>query len=278
MSSLEGKVALVTGAGNKRSIGRQVALRLVGEGADVAVNDVTAVPQSRFPGDEDWGGLAEVVKEIKAAGRQGLAVVGDVSSSGDVERMVAETLDKFGKIDILVHCAGIRGPADINVPDLDEASFNRVLDVNVRGTFLVTRAVSGHMLKDPEGKKIVVIGSVAGTFATPGSAAYATSKWAMVGFTKSLALELAPHHINVNIIHPDTVFTNVMDGVFADKAKEAGVSWEEIRKEKHAVMAKRSPWGRPGTAEEVADLVFFLVSDQSRYISGQVITISGGSH
>jgi len=276
MNSLEGKVALITGAGNKRSMGYQIAVRLAKEGANVVVNDIYAVPKSLFPGDENWGGLDEVVKEIKALGREALAVVADVSSSQDVDKMVSKTLGKFGKIDILVHCAATHGPMATKVVDLDEEVFKRIQAVNVTGTFLVSKAVAKHMIKDGEGKKIVIFSSVAGTFGVPGIAGYVASKWGIIGLAKSLALELAPYHINVNIINPGMIFTNISDEHFAAMAEANGTTWDEARKKNHAMVSSRNPWGRLGTTEEIADLVFFLVSGQSNYITGQAINISGG--
>jgi len=276
MNSLEGKVALITGAGNKRSMGHQIAVRLAKEGADVVVNDIYAVPKSLFPGDENWGGLNEVVKEIEVLGREALAVVADISNSQNVDKMVSKTLRKFGKIDILVHCAAIHGPMAINVVDLDEEAFERIQAVNLTGTFLVSKAVARHMIKDGEGKKIVIFSSLAGTFGVPGIAGYVASKWGIIGLAKSLALELAPYHINVNIINPGIVFTNIMDESFAEMAEADGITWDEARKKNQAMLSSRIPWGRAGTTEEIADLVFFLVSDQSNYITGQAINISGG--
>ncbi|MFC2070145.1 SDR family NAD(P)-dependent oxidoreductase [Chloroflexota bacterium] len=276
MGSLEGKVALVTGAGNKRSMGHQVALRLAREGAHLVVNDIYAVPKSLLPGDENWGGLDEVIKEINALNREALAVVADVSRSQDVDKMVSEILGKFGKIDILVHCAAIHGPMGTKVVDLDEEDFKRIQSVNVTGTFLISRAVARHMIKDGEGKKIVIFSSVAGTSGMPGIAGYVASKWGIIGLAKSLALELAPYHINVNIINPGMIFTNITDKHFAEMAEADGTTWDEAREKNHERANSRIPLGRLGTTEEVADLVSFLVSDQSNYITGQAISISGG--
>lgn len=276
MKSLEGKVALITGAGNKRSMGHQITLRLAREGANVAVNDICSVPKSLFPGDENWGGLDEVVQETKALGSEALAVVADVSSSRDVDKMVSETLEKFGKIDILVHCAATHGPMATKVVDLDEEAFKRIQAVNVTGTFLVSKAVARHMIKNGEGKKIVIFSSLAGTSGMPGIAGYVASKWSIIGLAKSLALELAPYHINVNVINPGMVFTNITDEYFTAMAEADGTTWEEARKKNHAMVSSRNPWGRIGTTEEIADLVFFLVSGQSNYITGQAINISGG--
>jgi len=283
MKSLEGKVALVTGAGSKRGMGHAVAVRLAREGADVVIIDKEIAPKSIWPGDENWGGLNDVAAEIKAEGREALVVVTDISSSKEVDEAVTKTLEKFGKIDILVHCAAIRGPVGPHIVELDEEIWRRVMDINLTGTFLISKAVSRTMIPDGEGKKIVIIASVAGTFGAPGSGSYCASKYGVIGLAKTLALELAKYKINVNIINPDTISTNLVDERMVARAKVEGVSVDEIIKrsesaEARAMMASRVPLGRNGTPEEVADLVFFLVSNQSSYITGDVIKIDGGAH
>jgi NAD(P)-dependent dehydrogenase (short-subunit alcohol dehydrogenase family) len=283
MKSLEGKVALVTGAGSKRGMGHAVAVRLAGEGADVVIIDKEIAPKSIWPGDENWGGLNDVAAEIKAEGREALAVVADISSSKEVDAAVTRALEKFGKIDILLHCAAIRGPVGPHIVELDEEIWRRVMDVNLTGSFLISKAVSRTMIPDGEGKKIVIIASVAGTFGAPGSSSYCASKYGVIGLGKTLALELAKYKINVNIINPDTISTNLVDERMVARAKAEDVSVDEIIKrsesaEARAMMANRVPLGRNGTPEEVADLVFFLVSNQSSYITGDVIKIDGGAH
>ncbi len=280
MSSLEGKVALVTGAGSIRGIGRAVAQRLAREGADVVVVDKEMAPKSIWPGEENWRGLEAVVEEIEAAGRKGLAIVADVSNSKDVDNIVAKTLAKFGKIDILVHCAAIRGPVGSTVVELDEEIWRRVIDVNLTGSFLISKAVARTMIANPEGKKIVIIASVAGTFGAPGSSSYCASKYGVIGLTKTLALELAPYKINVNAINPDTINTNLVDERIAAAAKAQGISVAEFLKKRaeQPQAGPRIPLGRLGEPREVADLVYFLVSDQSSYITGETINIDGGAH
>jgi len=283
MNSLEGKVAMITGAGSKRGMGHAIAVRLAREGADVVIIDKEIAPKSIWPGDENWGGLNDVAAEIKSEGREALAVVTDISSSKEVDEAVARALDKFGKIDILVHCAAIRGPVGPHIVELDEEIWRRVMDVNLTGSFLISKAVSRTMIPDGEGKKIVIIASVAGTFGAPGSSSYCASKYGVIGLAKTLALELAKYKINVNIINPDTISTNLVDERMVARAKAEGVSVDEVIKrsesaEARAMMANRVPLGRNGTPEEVADLVFFLVSNQSSYITGDVIKIDGGAH
>jgi NAD(P)-dependent dehydrogenase (short-subunit alcohol dehydrogenase family) len=281
MNSLEGKVALVTGAGSKRGMGRAVAVKLAREGANVVIIDKEIAPKSIWPGDENWGGLEDVAAEVKSESREALIVVTDISSSQQVNEAVAKALEKFGKIDILVHCAAIRGPVGVNIVDLDEDVWKRVMDVNLTGSFLISKAVAKTMIPDGEGKKIVIIASVAGTFGAPGSSSYCASKYGTIGLAKTLALELAQYKINVNIINPDTISTNLVDERVVAGARARGITLAEAIKEFEARSKEpntRVPLGRMGAPEEVADLVFFLVSDRSSYITGQEINIDGGAH
>jgi NAD(P)-dependent dehydrogenase (short-subunit alcohol dehydrogenase family) len=276
MKSLEGKVALVTGASSKRGMGHAIALRFAREGADVVVVDKIPAPQSLFPGDEGWGGLDEIVTEIESLGKKGLAVVADLSSSQEVDKTVAKILEKFGQIDILVHCAATRGPVATPVAELAESDWRTILDINLTGAFLVSKAVAKSMLNKGQGGKIVHIASLAGTRGVPGSGGYCASKWGVIGLVKTMAIELAPHNINVNAINPGGIITNLRDQAFAQMAKEQGISWEEARDRDWSKMISGIPMGRLGTTDEIADLAFFLASDQSTYITGETVNISGG--
>lgn len=276
MNSLEGKVAMVTGAASKRGMGHAIALRLAKEGADVVVTDKFAAPKSMFPGDEGWGGLDEIVGEIEAIGRKALAVTVDINTSQEIDAIVAKTLEKFGKIDILIHAAAIRGPVGVPIVDLTDKDIRDIIDIDLVGAFLICKAVGKAMVARNEGGKIVVICSSAGLKGVPGSAAYAAAKWGAIGMTKSLALEMAKYHINVNGINPSMFVTNLRDESFARMAGDQGITWEEARQKDQGALAKMIPWGRLGTAEEIADLAYFLVSDQSRYMTGEVIVLGGG--
>jgi len=276
MNNLEGKVALVTGAASKRGMGHAIALRLAGEGADVAVTDKFAAPRSLFPGDEGWGGLDEEAAEIKKLGRKALAVVADIADGQEVDKLVAETVKKLGKIDILVHCAAIRGPVGKPAVELSEAEWRVILDVNTTGAFLVSRAVARHMIARGQGGRILHIASMAGTHGVDGSIAYCASKYGVIGLVKTLALELGPHKINVNAINPGAIITNLRDETFQKRSQEQGVSWEEAQQADYAMMSKMIPLGRLGKVEEVADLAYFLVSDLSVYITGETVGIGGG--
>jgi NAD(P)-dependent dehydrogenase (short-subunit alcohol dehydrogenase family) len=274
--SLKGKVAFVTGAAAKRGMGHAIALRLAREGADVVLNDKFAAPKSMWAGDEDWKGLAEVVSEIEAMGRKALAVMGGVENLAEMEAAVKVGLDKFGKIDILVNCAGIRGTVGVPVVDGDEAEWRRIFEVNSIGPFVVSKAIAKDMIRRNQGGKIVHIASAAGKIGTPGSAAYAASKWAVIGLVESLALELAKHKINVNAINPGFFSTNLRDDDAMAKSTRAGMTVDEFREDEYKKLITMVPLGRMGRVEDIADLVFFLVSDQSDYMTGQAINITGG--
>ncbi len=275
-NSLNGKVALVTGAASKRGMGHAIALRLAEEGANVVVIDKYTAPKSLWPGDEEWKGLDEVVEEIKALGKRALAVVADVANIQEVNEAVNKALEKFGKIDILVHGAGIRGPVGVPVVESNEEDWRQLFNINTLGAFTLSKAVAKDMIRRNEGGKIVHIASAAGRIGAPGSAAYAASKWAVIGLVKSLALELAPYKINVNAINPGFFSTNLRDQDALEKSKKAGVTIEEYKKKEHGMLITMVPLGRMGTMEDITKLILFLVSDQSDYMTGQDINITGG--
>lgn len=273
---LDGKVAFITGAASKRGMGHAVALRFAEEGAKVVVTDKFAAPKSVWAGDEGWRGLDEVVDEIEARGSEGLAVVADISSSREIDDAVNQTLDRFGKIDILVSCGGIRGKVGVPVVESDDEEWHRMFNINTLGAFIVSRAVARDMIKRNEGGKIVLVASAAGRLGAPGSAAYAASKWAVIGLVKSLALELAPYKINVNAINPGFFATNLRDDDAETKARKAGIPIEEFRKDEYQMLTKMIPLGRMGTMEDITKLVLFLVTPESEYMTGQDINITGG--
>lgn len=273
---LDGKVAFITGAASRRGMGHAIALRFAEEGAKVVVTDKFAAPKSVWTGDEGWRGLDEVVEEIEARGGEGLAVVADISNSKEIDDAVKQAVDQFGKIDILVNCGGIRGTVGVPVVDGDEEEWRRMFNINTVGAFIVSKAIAKEMIKRNEGGKIVHIASAAGRIGAPGSAAYAASKWATIGLVKSLALELAPHKINVNAINPGFFATNLRDDDAETKSKKAGITIEEFRKDEYKMLTKMVPLGRMGTMEDITKLILFLVTPESDYMTGQDINITGG--
>jgi meso-butanediol dehydrogenase / (S,S)-butanediol dehydrogenase / diacetyl reductase len=274
----KGKKALVTGAGTKRGMGRAIALRLAQAGADVGILDKYAAPPSLFPGDETWGGLEEEVKEIKALGVDGFAVTADIASSKECNEAVAKVLGRFKTLDLFVHAAAIRGPVNVPVVDYTEQDWNDQMNVNLTGTFFITKPVVQHMVKRGGPGKIILISSVAAKIGVEKNAAYAASKHGTLGFTKSLALELAPLKINVNSICPGHINTNLRDHWIEEQAKIQGISTDEFRTKAYAQMATTVPLGRPGTADDIADVAMFLLSKQADYMTGQGVNVSGGNY
>ena len=279
MYDLSGKVAIVTGAGGRHGIGRAIALRLAQEGADVVGTDVQRSLDRMRPADRQagWQGLPSVVEEIEALGRQGLGLYSDVSDSAQVTDMVGRTLERFGRIDILVNNAGSQpGPDRVLVVELEESAFDEVMRVNVRGTYLCSKAVAQHMIGRGGGGKIIVISSGAGKRGRARFAAYCASKFALIGFTQSLAQELGEHKINVNAICPGLVDTERTDFIAAALAPE-GQSAEEHRVLMIRERSEAIPLGRVAAGEDIARTAAFLASSESDYLTGLSISVAGGS-
>ena len=275
MYNLTGKVALVTGAGGKNGIGRAIATRLAQEGADVAVNDITEHP---YAADQtEWHGLPDVVREIETMGRRALSVVADVSDAKQVGEMVDKTVAHFGKIDILVNNAGtIAGQDRVPVVDLTEEDWDRVQRVNVKGVFLCSQAVARQLIAQGTGGKIINMSSVTGKRGSARFAAYSASKFAVIGFTQSLAHELAPYGVNVNAICPglvDTERVTHLASVLMPGHLPADEQLSAYTRQSEANV----PFGRLAEGTDVAKMAAFLASDEAAYLTGVSITVSGGS-
>ena len=275
MYNLNGKVALVTGAGGKYGIGRAIATRLAKEGADVAVNDMTEHP---YAADQpDWHGLPDVVREIEAMGQRALSVVADVTDAEQVKKMVDQTVAHFGKIDILVNNAGTMAGKDrVPVVDLAEEDWDRVQGVNVKGVFLCSQAVARHLIAQGTGGKIINMSSVTGKRGSARFAAYSASKFAVIGFTQSLASELAPYQVNVNAICPGLVDTERF-GHLASVLMPQNLSADEQLSEYTRRSKAAVPIGRLAEGADVAKMAAFLASDEAAYLSGVSITVAGGT-
>ena len=242
---LKNKVAIITGAG--QGIGREIALSLAKEGANVVVSDIT---------DK----INDVVKKIEALGSQALAIKTDVSNIKETEGMAKKTVKKFGRIDILVNNAGIFPIKSLL--EMKEEDWDKVLNVNLKGVFNCTKAVIPTMTKQKYGK-IINITSIAGVkLGYVGLTHYSASKAGIAGFTKAAALELAPYEINVNAIAP---------GFIETPGTKATSSEEDINQ-----FAQAVPLKRVGKPIDIANLVVFLASDESNYITGECIVVDGG--
>lgn len=241
--NLQGKVALVTGA--SRGIGRATALALASEGAAVVVNYASLSSAA-----------ADVVAEIEAIGASAIAFKANVANSDEVDQLIAATMEKFGRIDVLVNNAGITRDTLLLRMKLED--WQSVIDLNLTGVFLCTRAVSKIMLKQKSGR-IVNITSVAGQMGNAGQSNYSASKAGVIGFTKTVARELAPRAITVNAVAPGFIATDMTDGLKAD------------------AILQMIPLARYGQPEEVAGMIQFLASSPAAaYITGQVFNVDGG--
>ncbi|HEM61757.1 MAG TPA: 3-oxoacyl-ACP reductase FabG, partial [Chloroflexi bacterium] len=242
--SLSNRVALVTGAG--QGIGEGIALKLAQEGAHVVVSDV------------DEAGAVRVAEAVRSADRRALAVQADVSDRDQVARLVESAMVEFGRLDILVNNAGIARSATLL--KLTEEAWDEVLAVNLKGVFWVTQAVAAHMVEARYGK-IVNISSIYGRTGTIGDSNYAASKAGVIGFTKSVARELARYDINVNAVLPGVVDTPLLRGIPEKYLKP---------------MIEEIPLRRVATPEDIANVTAFLASDEASYITGAAIEVTGG--
>ena len=266
MGELDGKVAIVTGAGRLRGIGRACAVALAELGADVVVTGTGRDPAT-FPPDEkavNWRDVESTAEQVRELGRRALTLTVDVSDSGDVQAMVARTLEEFGRVDILMNNAAFaRGPDRVPILDLDDDIFQKVVDIKIGGTYLCTKAVARELIRQGEGGKIVNVSSVAGKRGSPNTLAYNAANFAVVGMTQSMARELGPYGINVNCVCPGAVDTHRMDDV------GRGEEWEDL--------ARNTPIGRNGTDEEIGEFMAYLCTEAASWIQGQSINLNGGT-
>jgi NAD(P)-dependent dehydrogenase (short-subunit alcohol dehydrogenase family) len=267
LTGLEGKVAVVTGAGRMRSIGRPIAVELARAGCDVVLTGTGRAPE-RYPVDEQaagWRDVDSVADEVRALGRRALPVVSNVADADAVDALVARTLDEFGRIDIVVNNAGAaRGEDRKPVIDLDLDAWHTVIDVNLNGTFLMSRAFGRALAEQGDGGSIVNISSIAGKILGANTAAYSASKAGIHALTAAMSGEMGRHRVRVNAVCPGIIDTYRMDDV------PRGDVWD-------ALVAKQIPLGRSGTGEDIAYMVVYLCSDQGSWITGQLYTVDGGT-
>ena len=248
---LADRIAVVTGAA--KGMGRDICLTLAREGANLAIAAREPAP------------LEALAREITALGRRALVVPTDVTDEPAVERLMARARETFGRIDILINAAGVTGPIETPVWEIKADDFDQVIAVNLRGTFLPTKHVLPGMIEQRYGK-IVNISGTSGLRGYKYRAAYSSSKWALRGFTRTVALEAGPHNINVNALHPGIVGGDRMAKLCREKAKKRGWTPERVYQEYVDEMALR----RVTVAQDIANAVLFLVSDDSRQHDGAI--------
>ena len=241
----EKQVVLVTGG--SRGIGKAIALKYAKEGYNIVLNYLS-----------DNTDVEELTTEFKENGAEVLCVKADVSKASEVDELVEKAIQKFGRIDVLVNNAGVT--KDTLLMRMKEEDFDKVVNINLKGTFLVTKAVIPYMMKKRSGR-IINLSSVVGVAGNAGQSNYAASKAGIIGFTKSLAKEVASRNIRANCVAPGFIATD-MTSVLSDEVK--------------ANINSQIPMKRMGTPEDVANVVYFLGSEESSYVTGQTIHIDGG--
>ncbi|MDF1604726.1 3-oxoacyl-ACP reductase family protein [Nocardioides sp. YIM 152315] len=265
LTGFEGKVAVVTGAGRMRSIGRAVAVGLARAGCDVVVTGTGRDPET-YPEDEraaGWADIESVAAEIEARGGRALPLVADVATEEGVAATFDRVLDRFGRVDVLVNnAAASRGGDRVPAVDLGTEAWDRVIAVNLRGAFLMSRAFARHCVDQGRSGAIVNVSSIGGKLGGPGTAAYSASKAGLQSLTSSMAKELGCHGVRVNAICPGVIATSRLDDWSDDQ-------WD-------AYVRAQVPMQRVGSPGEIADVAVFLASDQASFVTGQSWNVDGG--
>jgi len=266
-TGFEGKVAVVTGAGRMRSIGRPIAVELARAGCDVVLTG-TGRPPERYPDDEraaGWRDIDSVADEVRALGRRALPLVSDVSDLGAVEALATRVLADLGRVDIVINNAGAaRGDDRKPVVDLDPDDWRRVIDVNLTGSFLMSKVFGRALVSGGRGGSIVNISSIAGKRMGPGTSAYAASKAGLHALTACMAREVAADNVRVNAVCPGVIDTSRMDDL------GRGEVWDQF-------VADFIPLGRAGAGVDIAATVVYLCSDQGSWVTGQAWNVDGGT-
>ncbi len=273
------RVALITGAGGRGGIGRAIARALAADGIALALTDIRRDPDT-LPPDEvacGWRGVDSVAEEARSLGVDARPFHCDLRDPDAIETLVASVVDAFGHVDVLVNNArALMGRDSRPVTDLSLEVWEGFLAINATAPFLLMRAVARRMVARGRGGRVVSIGSDMSKRALAKTAAYAASKFALIGLTQAAAMDLAPHGITVNAVCPGPVRTNRFNFAEKERADAEGVSLDVVREQGWDDKARAIPLGRPAAPEEVAALVAFLVSDRAGYVTGQAYNINGG--
>ena len=254
---LEDKIAVVTGAG--RGMGRAISLQLAGAGAHIAVSDINA------------DSVEETAVAVKALGRESLAVPADMGNTGDIDRMIAQAKETFGRIDIMVNNAGVT--RFIYIMDVEEEDWDRIHRVNAKGVFFGMQRAAREMIEQGDGGRIINIASIAGKgYSGTSNVAYAASKGAVLAMTMIAAHQLGQHDINVNAICPGSTITAMGVETMTQRAESTGVDVADLQR----AMGARIPIGRANDPEDIAAMALFLSGPGARNITGQAFNVDGG--
>ncbi|HET7738517.1 MAG TPA: SDR family NAD(P)-dependent oxidoreductase [Tepidiformaceae bacterium] len=264
LTGLEGKVAVVTGAGRMRSIGRPIAVEMAKAGADIVLTGTGRKPEN-YPDDEKaagWRDIDSVADEVRATGRRALPLVSDVADEGSVRELLETVLREFGRVDFVINnAAAARGVDRVPVIDMPIDAWDTVIRVNLRGTFLMSKVFGRHLI-DAGGGAIVNISSIAGKMMSANTSAYASSKAAIHALTSSMSQEVGQFGVRVNVICPGLVDTSRIDDMRVSNTID--------------MATERIPLRRMGSGEEIAWATIYLCSDQGSWITGQAINVDGG--
>ena len=267
LTGIEGKVAVVTGAGRMRSIGRPIAVQLARAGCDIVLTGTGRSPE-RYPDDEinaGWRDIESVADEVRAEGQRALSVVSDVSDPDSVSALADQVQAEFGRVDFIVNNAGAaRGSDRVPVVDLAIEDWRKVIDVNLNGTFYMSHVFGRRLIDQGEGGAIINISSIAGKILPPNTAAYAASKAGIQALTASMSGEVGKHGVRVNAICPGIIDTYRMDDI------PRGATWDNM-------IATRIPMGRAGSGDDIAYMTVYLCSEQGSWITGQSYNVDGGT-
>lgn len=273
MYQLNNKVAIVTGSGRHKGIGEAIVLRLAAEGCKVVISDIGQPKGNEFSAEHI--GVSEEMQEIanscRVLGAEVLTIPCDVRSESECQRLIAVTVEKFGQVDILVNNAGV-GYLMEPFTEFKESSWDAVLDVNLKGAFLCSKHAAIQMIQQGTGGSIINIASQAAKSGFPFAAAYTASKHGLVGLTRSNAVELGKHKIRVNAVCPNHITTGLGHWQNSFFSEKLGMDYATYLQS----IVQKNPLGRTGLTEDIAKAVAFLCSDESAYITGEAMNVSGG--